>query len=64
MADWSWKNGTALERADMVRGHVGGDRPLSRSTVMELFHLTEDGYEKIVNGDVWRPGYEVSPTDR
>lgn len=58
---WSWDSGTASERAEMVRNHAYGRRPMESKALASLFHLSEEGVAKILRGDVWRPEYEQTP---
>lgn len=50
---WTWKNGTPVERANMVRAHSG----CSLAVLCEIFGLTEEGVFRIIVGDCWRPEY-------
>lgn len=56
---WNWATGSPEERGEMVRRHVGGTRPLPRENLKLLFDLTDEGLDKIMNGDCWRPEYEA-----
>jgi hypothetical protein len=54
---WTWETGSAHERGVMVRQHVTALRANIRS-LGDLFLLTDNGVEKILQGDDWRPEYD------
>lgn len=50
---WSWENGTPRERANIVRSHAHGTRPLSNAALRDLFCLTPEGLLAILRGLDW-----------
>lgn len=59
MDSWSWNTGTPRERAMMVRDHhIRGTCLGNKQILGDLFNLTEDGVEKILNGADWHPDHE------
>lgn len=53
--DWTWKNGTPRERAEMVRLHAKMRRPPSHEYLCHIFQLTPAGLAEIINGADWQP---------
>lgn len=64
-SDWEWEKATPKERADFIRQHTGpmprSKLPLSREQLCELFILTPEGLQRILDGEDWRTEYEVPP---
>lgn len=54
---WTWDKATPFERGQWVRKHVGTCRH-DIGKLCDLFNLTANGAERILNGDEWRPEYE------
>lgn len=56
MKAWTWENAGPELRGVWIRNHVAPCESLP--VLCELFHLTEEGAQRIVDGDKWRPEYE------
>lgn len=61
MPEWTWERAPPRERAEMVRNHTYGAKPLSWDAIKELFCLTDIGMRRIMAGDIWRPEYQQTP---
>lgn len=59
---WTWEAGTPRERADLIRAHLRGVRPLSNAAACDLFNLTDDGLESVLRGADWQPRFTRSKT--
>ena len=59
--EWNWETASPAERADMVRRHAGGSRPLGTVALADLFQLTDAGVSAILAGDTWRKEYALTP---
>ena len=55
---WTWETGTPMERADAIRMHMQGSRPLSFAQTAEMFNLTDAGLQAILKGQPWRAQYD------
>lgn len=56
--NWTWKDATPRERGIWVRQSLR-DCLSNRDKLRELFNLTEDGVDKILNGSDWYPEFEM-----
>lgn len=55
---WRWATSSPQERAEMIRRHAGGTRPLPVANLCELFDLTEFGLMRVMAGEDWKPEFE------
>ncbi|MDB5656121.1 MAG: hypothetical protein JWQ94_3734 [Tardiphaga sp.] len=60
---WTWDNGTASERADMIRHHAEL-RGMKTDGLCRLFQITPDGLLAILNGHTWSEDFALPDNDR
>lgn len=53
---WTWEGASPKERGDWVRKSFR-DVKYDRAKLGELFNLTKDGVEKILNGADWQESF-------
>jgi hypothetical protein len=58
MATWTWAGATPAERAAWVRDHFYHHCFSNEKLTCDLFNLTEDGCNRILAGEDWRPEFE------